>query len=546
MNPRKISFQYFSVAVFLLLLTTVAYPGLGQEAEKPWLGLNYGPFRDEQSPQGTLPSEAEIAEDMQIIAQQSISVIRIYSVQGPGEQIVKSAQDHDIKVVIQAWIGTDHNNNEREINKAIEIAKDYPNVIGILVGSEVLLRNAELPEEEQISVEELIGYIRTVREALPTNIPVGYADDYTRWIDNPEVAQAVDWIGLHSYGFFSCQPVNQAAAFAIGQWGQMLANPVFQNKKIILFEVGWPTEGFNQSCPNLTQGSEAAQTQYVSDIIANANAAKLDLFLFEFADEQWKCFTGDEPGFGCHWGLVDSSRNPKPAWGVLKQTDSQIATVQTGDGAAANCRIGPGANLAVVKSIPVTTTVSIIGHDADQTWWLIRSEESDCWVHGNLLVDSSGKQLSTSRPATPTPSSPLITIIRASNSALCQGSKSEEMSIKSWTADLATAASCVRNLLAWESNAIAQQTARVQAGTCGTQPTPDQLTPYFAENWALTDLAIGYFNLGQRLQESGNYGAAREAFQIIVNNYSCAWAWDPQGWFWSLAEGARVQLQLLP
>jgi len=51
--------------------------------------------------------------------------------------------------------------------------------------------------------------------------------------------------------------------------------------------------------------------------------------------------------------------------------------------------------------------------------------------------------------------------------------------------------------------------------------------------WALNDVAASYFILGQALDHKKDYDQASRAFQQIVNHYSLAQIWDPQGWFWS-------------
>ncbi len=51
--------------------------------------------------------------------------------------------------------------------------------------------------------------------------------------------------------------------------------------------------------------------------------------------------------------------------------------------------------------------------------------------------------------------------------------------------------------------------------------------------WALNDVAAAYYVLGQAQDHKGDYAKASRAFQQIVNHYSLAQIWDPQGWFWS-------------
>jgi hypothetical protein len=138
----------------------------------------------------------------------------------------------------------------------------------------------------------------------------------------------------------------------------------------------------------------------------------------------------------------------------------------------------------------------------------------------------------------------LIQIIENADLQLCPGANSEELALQSWTGDLPTVTACARKILAWQVEAIVQQDRRMERGLCEISPSDTtQLEDYFTENWALSDTAAVFFNLGLQLKEAGQDERAREAFQVIVDNFSCAWAWDPSGpWFWSLSLSAREQL----
>lgn len=521
----------FLMVVLLIVIGSVAQV-IGQD-QQPILGLNYGPYRLEQSPWGPYPSEDEINEDMTLIAQK-VSTIRIYSVQGVGALIVKLAQAHSINVVIQAWIGPDHENNEREIAKVIELAKIQPNVVGVLVGSEALLR-------KDVSVDGLIQYIQRVREEVPNNIPVGYADVFTSWDQNPQLAENVDLVGLHSYGFFSCRKPSEAAEFTLAQVKLLRENGAYASKKIVLFESGYPTSGARAGCETDTLGSEEAQVQVVQDMVAAAADAQLDLYIFQFADEPWKCYTGQEPGYGCHWGLINVDRTPKLAWNILSDRTSSsivILYVQTSKDTAANCRAEATTEASIVEVLPNNTKVTVIGSEGD--WIHVRTGEATCWIHNSLLVEKSGQ--TPTPPLTPIQS--LTAYIQGADPNVCKGSSTQKIAAQGFTAhDSATIASCLRNMSIWKADAAAQQAARLQDGTCDIQPSPDNLTDYFKNNWALSDMSAMYFMIGLRLSEEGQHALATEAFQIILNEYSCGWIYDPSGpWFWSVKLGAQQRL----
>ncbi len=63
--------------------------------------------------------------------------------------------------------------------------------------------------------------------------------------------------------------------------------------------------------------------------------------------------------------------------------------------------------------------------------------------------------------------------------------------------------------------------------------------------WALNDVATGYFILGKAYQSANMKDKAKEAYTTLINNYSFGQAWDPKGWFWKPADGAKEQLDMM-
>ena len=296
--------------IWYALLIVVSLPSVDSQTSNTRFGpldrmfaINYGPYRESQSPGQLEPSFSDIQADLPIIASQ-VDTLRLYSCQGIHEQIVEQAQAYQLQVVVQAWISADLENNEREMQACVDLSNRFPNVVGVLVGSEVILRG------EQTSTE-LIAYIQRMRDQV--GVPVGYADVSAVWNQNPGLVAAVDWVGLHSYGFWNCVTVDQAATFTINEWKALKSRPEAQNKRVIIFETGWPSNHHNPDCPSTTQGSEGDQQQFTAELLGLVGQNNVDLFLFELTDEPWKCVASGIP-VECFWGLLDKDRNPKGAW----------------------------------------------------------------------------------------------------------------------------------------------------------------------------------------------------------------------------------------
>jgi tetratricopeptide (TPR) repeat protein len=60
--------------------------------------------------------------------------------------------------------------------------------------------------------------------------------------------------------------------------------------------------------------------------------------------------------------------------------------------------------------------------------------------------------------------------------------------------------------------------------------------------WALNDVGTCLFVKGKALAEQGKKDEAKKVFEDIAANYGYAQCWDPGGFFWKVAEGAKDQI----
>lgn len=88
-------------------------------ATKRIVGIDYGPFRDGQSPlTGSFPTTAQMQADMPILRRMGDS-IRTYSALNGFDQIPALAKQSDLKVVPTAWLGKNTTANNAEIAQNI-------------------------------------------------------------------------------------------------------------------------------------------------------------------------------------------------------------------------------------------------------------------------------------------------------------------------------------------------------------------------------------------------------------------------------------------
>ena len=60
---------------------------------------------------------------------------------------------------------------------------------------------------------------------------------------------------------------------------------------------------------------------------------------------------------------------------------------------------------------------------------------------------------------------------------------------------------------------------------------------------SLNNVATCYFIQAESYKRQGETEKAKEIFQLIVDKYTYAQAWDPRGWYWVIADAARQSIK---
>jgi GPH family glycoside/pentoside/hexuronide:cation symporter len=257
-------------------------------------GLCFSPYVEGQDT-GDILSENQIIRRLDIITPYA-KWIRSFSCTEGNELIPEIAHKKGLKTVVGAWISDDKERNEKEIQSLILLAK--AGLIDIAsVGNEVLHRN-------EISEQELLGYIQRVRAALPASIPVGYVDAYYQFLDRPALVDACDIILANCYPFW--EGANNDYALNYLNRMMELTQLSSNGKKVIITETGWPSKGEN------IEAAEPSPINAMKYFIAVQDWAKnneIELFYFSSFDESWKIKQEGEVGAG--WGIWDKNENLK-------------------------------------------------------------------------------------------------------------------------------------------------------------------------------------------------------------------------------------------
>ena len=256
-------------------------------------GLCFSPYLEGQNI-GDQLSEPQISQRMDVIAPYT-QWVRSFSCTEGNELTPKIAHDKDLKTMVGAWISGDKDQNEKEINALINLAK-FGLVDIAVVGNETLMR-------EELTENELLEYIHRVKQAIP-GVPVTYVDAYYQFIERPQLIDACDVILVNCYPFWEGCSIEQSATYLKQMYAvtQKAAN----GKQVIISETGWPNQG--ESTKD-AQPSEINAMKYFINTTNWAQQNEVPLFYFSSFDESWKVH--HEGDVGARWGLWDTNEDLK-------------------------------------------------------------------------------------------------------------------------------------------------------------------------------------------------------------------------------------------
>jgi exo-beta-1,3-glucanase (GH17 family) len=257
-------------------------------------GVSFSPYVEGQGP-GVQISEAQIRERLAIV-RPYVNWVRTFSCSNGNELIPRIAHEMGLKTMVGAWLNDDRENNEKELDNAIAVARaGFADLLA--VGNEVLLRE-EMPEEE------LIGIINRAKQGAP-GVDVGYVDAYYLFENHPRVSEACDVIFANCYPFWEGYPAEHALVYMKDMYRRAVR--VAGGKKVIVSETGWPNIG------SVTRGVAAPSFENAIRYFINAcqwtEEEGIGMFYFSAFDEAWK--VADEGDVGAYWGLWDKDGNLK-------------------------------------------------------------------------------------------------------------------------------------------------------------------------------------------------------------------------------------------
>lgn len=315
----------FLICIVVAILCTGIWALLNRpEPEPVWpqriQGFAFSPFREGQDPaKGSFPTKEQIEADLALLADKT-NAVRTYTVSGVQAHIPELAREHGINVALGAWLDKDLKKNDREIEQLIQLAKkNYRNVVRVVVGNEALLR-------KNVTVKQLTAYLDRVRNAL--DVPVSTAEPWHIWMEEPELAAHVDYIGTHMLPFWEGIDHQVAIDYVADKGNLLRVN--FPEKPVVMLEVGWPSNG---RTIGKAVASTANEATFLRRMLHSLEKEQYIYYVMEAFDQPWK--QSNEGTVGAYWGVYDIKRRQKfpfeapviriPEWRLLAGISVLIA-----------------------------------------------------------------------------------------------------------------------------------------------------------------------------------------------------------------------------
>ncbi|MFD2533432.1 glycoside hydrolase family 17 protein [Gracilimonas halophila] len=256
-------------------------------------GFCFSLYEEGQSPGDTV-SEGQIRRRIEKIKQHS-EWIRTFSCTEGNELIPVIAKEYGLKTLVGAWLGSDKDKNDEEIESLIRLAKDgYVDIAA--VGNEVLYR-------DDLTEEELLEYIGNVKAEL-TDIPVGYVDAYYEFVQRPALVDVCNLILCNCYPYWEGTSFEDSFQHMRQMYYQ--AKEAGKGKKVIITETGWPSKG--EALGGAVPSKENAIRYFVNTNLWSQDE-DIEVFYFSSFDESWK--VSSEGEVGAYWGIWDAQGNLK-------------------------------------------------------------------------------------------------------------------------------------------------------------------------------------------------------------------------------------------
>ncbi|MFA5059261.1 MAG: tetratricopeptide repeat protein [Candidatus Omnitrophota bacterium] len=119
---------------------------------------------------------------------------------------------------------------------------------------------------------------------------------------------------------------------------------------------------------------------------------------------------------------------------------------------------------------------------------------------------------------------------------------SESLTTKAW---VALKEDKLDEVLAYVGKTLELYEAKAKEMQASLKEYPWESKDKIFSFWALNDVGTSLFIRGEAFKKAGKIKEAKESYKKLVDEFSYAQSWDPQGWFWKPSEAAVRELDAL-
>ncbi len=338
-----------------------------------YLAISYGGYR--QKTRDIQPTINELKDDMKLLSAMGIKILRTYNVQlQQASNLLKAISElknedssFEMYVMLGAWIDclnawtdkvpnheVESEQNAGEIERAVALAKQYPNIVKIIaVGNEAMVNWATSYFVRPRVILKWVNYLQDLKHKgeLPGDLWITSSDDFSSWGGDPNyhnedlnnLIRAVDYISMHTYPMHNSHynpafwlvseeelelsdkekvdsAMQRAILFSQKQYDSV-ANYMRSlgiNKPVHIGETGWATiSNEHYGADGSKAADEYKSGKYYQLTREWTNKERISCFYFEAFDEQWKD-AANPLGSENHFGLINLKGQAKYAiWGLV-------------------------------------------------------------------------------------------------------------------------------------------------------------------------------------------------------------------------------------
>ncbi|WP_299366279.1 glycosyl hydrolase family 17 [Winogradskyella sp.] len=338
-----------------------------------YLAMSYGGYRNVDH--DIEPTIEELKEDIKLLSAMGVGIIRTYKVYLPHasnvlkaiSEIKKEDPNFEMYVMLGAWINcknaftdqVDHSQeseeNAAEINKAVTLAKQYPDIVKVIaVGNEAMVKWQALYYVQPDVILKWVNHLQNLKTIgeLPKDLWITSSDNFASWggggdeyhvEDLNSLIKAVDFISMHTYpmhdthynpdfwyvpedevGLSDMEKIEAAMKrsleYSKGQYQSVsdYVKSIGEDKPIHIGETGWATVSNSFYGPDGSRATDEFKEARFHELIRDyTNKNKIACFYFEGFDEPWKDANNPQ-GSENHFGLFTVEGKAKYAlWGMV-------------------------------------------------------------------------------------------------------------------------------------------------------------------------------------------------------------------------------------